>query len=87
MNPKTTQRSYLAALVEENQPVGVNEEILVYKMAEHFFYQKRAGYLLAEEFDESHFGVKNVHEVSLMMRYHTTAGRGFGRALNDLRKL
>src|ERR1039457_5421396 len=33
------------ALIEENEPVGVNEEILVYKMAEHFFFQRRAPWL------------------------------------------
>lgn len=80
-------RQLLAALVEENQPVGVNEEILVYKMAEHFFFQKRAGFLLAQEFDEGDFGVKNSSEVGLMLRYHTSADRGFTRALNELRRL
>jgi len=80
-------RQLLAVLVEENQPVGVNEEILVYKMAEHFFFQKRAGFLLAQEFDEADFGVKNSSEVGLMLRYHTSADRGFTRALNELRRL
>jgi hypothetical protein len=77
----------LAALIEENQPVGVNEEILVYQMAEHFFFQGRASALLAEELDQADYGVKNGREIGLMLRYHTTAVRGFARSLNDLRKL
>lgn len=76
-----------AALIEENQPVGVNEEILVYQMAEHFFFQQRASCLLAEELDSADYGDKNAREIGLMLRYHTTAVRGFSRALNDLRKL
>ena len=77
----------LAALIEDNQPVGANEEILVYQMAEHFFSQKRASLLLAEELDSADYGDKNAREIALMLRYHTTAGRGFSKALSDLRKL
>jgi hypothetical protein len=77
-------RQLLAAFIEENQPVGVNEEILVYQMAEHFFFQRRASILMAEEFDSDDCGAR---EIALMLRYHTTAVRGFSKALNDLRKL
>jgi hypothetical protein len=77
----------LAALIEENQPYGANEEILVYQMAEHFFFQKRASCFLAGEMNKSESGEKNAREIGLMLRYHTTAVRGFSRALNDLRKL
>jgi hypothetical protein len=75
-----------ADLREEHQPVGPTEDILVYKMAENFFAANRAQVLLAERLDF------NDHEddskqVSLMLRYHTTADRGFYRALNELRKL
>jgi hypothetical protein len=77
-------RQLLAALIEENQPVGVNEEILVYQMAEHFYFQRRASILMAEEFDSDDCGAR---EIGLMLRYHTTAVRGFSKALNDLRKL
>jgi hypothetical protein len=77
-------RQLLAAFIEENQPVGVNEEILVYQMAEHFYFQRRASILMAEEFDSDDCGAR---EIALMLRYHTTAVRGFSRALNDLRKL
>jgi hypothetical protein len=77
----------LSALIVDNQPVGANEEILVYKMAEHFFCQQRASTLLAEEFDAADCGDKNSRELGLLLRYHTAADRGFARALNDLRKL
>jgi hypothetical protein len=77
----------LDALIEENQPVGANEEILVYKMAEHFYFQRRASWLLAELFDAAGAGEKNSHEVSVILRYHGAADRGFMSALNDLRKL
>ena len=77
----------LAALIEENQPVGANEEILVHQMAENFFSQKRASYRLTEELNYRDDGEKNTAEIALLLRYHTTAGRGFARALTDLRKL
>ena len=77
----------LAAFIEENQPVGVNEEILVYKMAEHFFFQKRASSLLTEQLDWADQGDAKADRIGLMLRYHTTADRGFARALSDLRKL
>src|ERR1700683_695317 len=75
-----------ADLREEHQPVGPTEDILVYKMAENFFAANRAQVLLAERLDF------NDHEddskqVSLMLRYHAAADRGFYRALNELRKL
>ena len=76
----------LAALIEENQPVGLNEEILVYKMAEHFFFQKRASFRMTEELDCAFQGEKNAAEIGLLLRYYTAAGRGFARALHDLRK-
>jgi hypothetical protein len=77
----------LATLREEHEPVGAGEEILVYKMAEHLFYGKRASYLLSEQLDLTDQGENNSREVALMLRYHTTADRGFYRALNELRKL
>jgi hypothetical protein len=77
----------LDALREEFQPVGPNEEILVYKMAEHFFYSKRAAYLLAEQLDSNDTGDDNAREIGLMMRYHTASDRGYYRALTELRKI
>ncbi len=77
----------LEALRDENQPVGANEEILVYQMAEHFYFQRRAGLLLAEELNYRDDGDKVLGDLSLLLRYHTTACRGFSKALADLRKL
>ena len=76
-----------AAFIEENQPVGINEEVLVYQMAEHFFFQKRASDLLGNAIDGIDYAEQNHTEIALMLRYHTTAVRGFSKALNDLRKL
>jgi hypothetical protein len=77
----------LAALREEFQPVGPNEEILVYKMAEHFCYAKRAAYLLAEQLDSNDGGDDNAREIGLFMRYHAQSDRGYYRALTELRKV
>jgi hypothetical protein len=77
----------LAALREEHQPVGPTEEILVYKMAEHFCYAKRASYLLSEQLDSSDGGDDNAREIGLFMRYHAQSDRGFYRALTELRKV
>ena len=76
-----------AAFIEDNQPVGINEEVLVYQMAEHFFFQKRACELLGNAIDGIDYAEQNHTEIGLMLRYHTTAVRGFSKALNDLRKL
>lgn len=77
----------LAALREEHQPVGATEELLVYKMAEHFFYGKRASYLLSEQCDFADHGEDNAREIGLFMRYHAAADRGYYRALSELRKV
>src|SRR5579864_772535 len=91
--PKMTDETHeeidtlLATLREEHQPVGASEEILVYKMAEHFFYGKRASYLLTEQLDWADKGSENTPRISLLLRYHTTADRGYHKAFAELRKL
>jgi hypothetical protein len=77
----------LTTLREEHEPVGATEEILVYKIAEHFFYGKRASYLLSEQLEWKDKGSENTREIGLMLRYHTTADRGYYRALTELRKV
>src|SRR5579864_4782431 len=77
----------LATLREEHQPVGASEEILVYKMAEHFFFGKRASYLLTQQFDLADRGSDNTPKISLLLRYHTTADRGYHKAFSELRKM
>jgi hypothetical protein len=75
------------AFIEENQPVGINEEVLVYQMAEHFLFQRRASAMLTQGIINIDYADADLPEMSLMLRYHTTAVRGFSKALNDLRKL
>jgi hypothetical protein len=85
----------LADLREEHLPDGPTEDIFVFKMAEHFWMGQRASWLLAKHLsvnedssldDEGNFK-DNVKQVSLMLRYHTTADRGFIKNFNELRKL
>jgi hypothetical protein len=81
----------LGMLREEHQPADATEEILVYKMAEHFWYAKRASYFISEKmnsfdnYDDYHDKVGR--DLSLMIRYHSTADRGYYKALTELRKL
>jgi hypothetical protein len=75
------------AFIEENQPVGINEGVLVYQMAEYFLFQRHASALLGDQFNIAVGAGNNNREIALMLRYHTTAVRGFSKALNDLRKL
>ena len=74
-------------LIGEWHPASASEEILVYKMAECFFATQRAQVLLAEALDANDRSYDATKQVSLMLRYHTTNDRAFGRHLNDLRKL
>src|ERR1035438_6854304 len=79
----------LADLREEHHPAGPPEDILVFKMAEHVWFGWRAAILLAEQLDANTYNYKkkNPNQVPLMLRYHTTADRGFLKNLNELRKL
>ena len=77
----------LQALRDEHQPVGATEEILVYKLAHHFFSQKRAEELMNDQLMTPYDGERNTRELGLLMRYHATADRGFNKSLADLRKL
>ena len=79
--------SLLDMLREEHEPVGATEEILVYKMAEHFFFGKRASYLLSEQLDWADKGSENGPRIALMLRYHTSSDRGYDKALGELRKV
>jgi hypothetical protein len=75
------------AFLEDNQPVGMNEEVLVYQMTEYFLFQRDASRILGDLFKAADGAGNNNREIALILRYHTTAVRGFSRALNDLRKL
>ena len=75
----------------EHHPEGPTEDILVYKMAEAFFFTIRAQDMLAERLilnGSEHMQIEDqCKQVALMLRYHTTADRSFNRNLSDLRKL
>ena len=82
----------LADLMDEHQPVGATEQILVNKMAEQFWLQKRAAYYLAQHTDYNEGADEDevavcIQQTSLYLRYYTTADRAFNRNLHDLRKL
>src|SRR5581483_6896554 len=92
-NEDTTEsRALLADLMEEHQPQGPTEQILVFKMAENFWLTKRASDYLrtctlysqdaAEEEEDSAY-----RQVALYLRYYTTADRAFNKNLHDLQKL
>ena len=76
----------LADLREEHQPEGPTEDIFVYKMAEYMMFSERASVFLAEAMD-TNTRSDDTKQISLFLRYHTTADRGFIRNLNELRKL
>src|SRR5262249_25001219 len=59
----------LALLREENEPVGVNEEILVFKMAVNLFNFDRAGFFLSEALEASTMDQKTVPSLELCLRY------------------
>jgi len=80
-------QALLQALRDEHRPVSATEEILVYKMAQHFFVQKRAEELMSEHLMTPYDGERNTRELGLLMRYHATADPGFNKCLADLRKL
>jgi hypothetical protein len=78
-------RLVLEALHLEFKPIGANEEILLHKMAEHLWHQKRANRLLNNLLENGGPHVET--RTSLMLRYHGAADRGYFRALNELRKV
>ena len=74
----------------EHQPDRPTEDILVYKMAESFFFTIRAQDLLGERLNlnGTEYQIEDqAKQVSLMLRYHTTADRSFNPNLFDLLKL
>jgi hypothetical protein len=56
-------------------------------MAEYFLFQRHASAILGDQFKLADGAGNNNREIALMLRYRTTAVRGFSKALNDLRKL
>ncbi len=74
----------LTALLDEHQPGGPTEELLVNEMAQSYWLAQRALRLQNEC-----FGPEGVDDkrLSLYMRYHTTHERAFHKALTALMKL
>jgi hypothetical protein len=91
-DPEEAER-LLADLMDEHQPQGATEQILVNKMAEQFWLQKRAAYYLAQHTDynegakEESEEIISMKQMALYLRYYTTAERAFNRNLHDLRRL
>jgi hypothetical protein len=76
----------LCELVADHRPVGMTEEILVFKLAEQIWFGDRASRLLTQALDRN-TREDNAKQVSLMLRYKTSADRGFHQTLNQLLKL
>jgi hypothetical protein len=74
--------SFLADLMDEHQPQGLTEQVLVYKMAEQFVLTKRAGTNLAVASASG-----DAKQIALSLRYYNAADRAFNKNLSDLRKL
>jgi len=83
----------LQDLRDEFQPQTPAEDILVYKMAELFLMNKRAGYCLAletsrnQQAEDPETQDSTRKQVALYLRYYTSADRGFNKNLADLRKM
>ncbi len=76
--------SLLTALVDEHQPSGPTQELLINEMAQSYWLSQRALRLQNECFTAE--GVDD-KRLSLYMRYHTTHQRAFHKALAALLKL
>ena len=72
------------ALYDEHQPATVTENILVEKMAQHFWTAQRAMRLQYKSFGAEEHQDKLL---ALYLRYQTTHDRAFHKCLSDLLKL
>ncbi len=72
-------------LIEEFQPVGTVENLLLSLMSAYHWQSRRATINLSKQF-ESSGEQDNAKQISLALRCQTTADRGFYLALNELRK-
>jgi hypothetical protein len=70
----------------EHQPTTVTENMLVERLAQHFWLRRRA-LELQETCFEGAGEIGNEKLFTLYLRYQTTHERGFQKALNDLLKL
>ncbi len=72
-------------LIEQFDPLGTMENLLLSQMSAYHWQSRRATINLSKQF-ESNGEQDNVKQISLALRCQTTADRGFYRALNELRK-
>ncbi len=72
-------------LIEQFDPIGTMENLLLSRMSACHWQSRRATINLSKQF-ESSGEQDNAKQISLALRCQTTADRGFYRALNELRK-
>ncbi len=74
----------LHALLEEHQPTGPTQQLLIQEMAQSYWLMQRA-----VRFQNECFTAEGIDEkrLSLFLRYYSTHERGFHKALNTLMKL
>jgi hypothetical protein len=90
---QTNAKKSTCPRTEAGKQQGATEQILVNKMAEQFWLQKRAAYYLAQHTDynegakEESEEIVSMKQMALYLRYCTTAERAFNRNLHDLRRI
>ncbi|MBV9500409.1 MAG: hypothetical protein JO138_13640 [Acidobacteriaceae bacterium] len=87
--PYESERDYeelLDGLNQEHRPSTPTENLLVDRMAQHYWLSQRALYLQGFCFNEFG-GCDNDAHLALYLRYQTTHERAFHKCLNDLLKL
>ncbi len=79
--------SLLTGLVSEHQPATLTEEMLVHKIAEHYWLTQRARRFQNAALESSIEQGQMAKDMNLWIRYETTNERAFYKALNELRRL
>jgi hypothetical protein len=72
----------LTGLRDEHQPSTMTEQILVEKMAQHFWLSQRA-----QKLTDIAIETQNDKQLALFLRYRTTNDRAFHKSLDQLVKL
>jgi hypothetical protein len=75
------------SLVAEHKPATPTEQLLVEKMAQHYWLSLRAGLLQELCFSFEHATCDDEKKLALYMRYQTSHERAFHKSLNELLKL
>jgi hypothetical protein len=88
--PSEDQLQYdalLEGLRQEHQPSTITEQMLVEKMAQHFWLSQRAQNLADLSMDPDIPNVDHEKQFSLFLRYQTTNDRAFHKCLDQLLRL